>query len=178
MNNDRRTFLKIASFSAATTFVPKGFALTAPHAPTATADGTTLIGLSAASFRPWIGSRFGFVDYSGAHLILLAVDEQAQPEAAPAAPKLVGRTRLHTEPIFTISFALRFQIVGMADQMKQNSYLLAHNGLGRFPLFLVPAAGRSAKTCTAQFSAPPTVPLGISRPIPVPPGHRSIFGQD
>jgi hypothetical protein len=178
MKNNRRTFLKIASLSAATTIVPKGFSLTAHHPPAAIADGTSLIGLSAASFRPWIGSRFGFVDYTGAYLILLAVDESVKPDALPGAPKLVGRTRLRTDPNFTISFALRFQTIGMATQMKQTSYLLTHNGLGRFPLFLVPAVGRAAQICTAQFSAPPTAPIGIGRPVPVRPVHGSVIGQE
>jgi hypothetical protein len=168
MKNDRRTFLKIASLSAAVTAVaPTGFALTARRAPAVLSDSTVLIGLSAASFRPWIGSRFGLVDYSSGYLELLSVDEQAEPTALPGA---VGGRSKHAD--YTVSFALRFNIVGIAGQLKQDTYLLSHNGLGRFPLFLVPSNDAATRTCSAQFSAPPISArnvIGGPMPVRLPP---------
>lgn len=166
MKNDRRNFLKIASLSAAaTTVFPHAFALTAPRAPAAGTDATVLIGLSAASFKPWIGSRFGLVDYSSAHLVLTNVDEQAH-SAAIAAPPVIGHPAHSREINYTVSFSLRFQIIGMARQLRQDTYLLSHNGLGRFPLFLVPSGDSASSTCSAQFSAPPARGF-VGAPLPV-----------
>jgi hypothetical protein len=181
MKNDRRNFLKIASLSAAASaVVPKGFALTARHAPAALSDSTVLIGLSAASFRPWIGSRFGLVDRSGGYLVLLSVDEQVEAAAIVGA-RVVGQTALNKQPSYTASFALRFRIVGIAGQLKQETYLLTHNGLGRFPLFLVPSGDPAKHTCSAQFSAPPASARGIvggPTPVRLPPVGQFTYREN
>jgi hypothetical protein len=170
MKNDRRNFLKIASLSAAASaVVPRGFALTAHRAPAALSDATVLIGLSAESFRPWIGSRFGLVDRSGGYLVLLSVDEQVQPAAMVGGRRVVGQTALSKPASYTVSFALHFKIVGIAGQLKQDTYLLTHNGLGRFPLFLVASGDPATHTCSAQFSAPPASARSvIGGPIRLP----------
>jgi hypothetical protein len=173
MKNDRRNFLKITSLSAAASAVmPKGFALTAHRTPAALSDSTVLIGLSAASFRPWIGSRFGLVDRSSGYLVLLSVDEQVEPVAMVGAARVVGQTGLRKQANHTVSFALHFKIVGISNQLKQETYLLTHNGLGRFPLFLVPSGDPATRTCSAQFSAPPLSArsvIGGPTPVRLPP---------
>lgn len=166
MKNDRRNFLKIASLSAvATSFLPRGFALTAQRAVAASADATVLLGLSAASFKPWIGSRFGLVDYSNAHLVLTSVNEQLHSAPVATTPR-AGQPAASKQPMYTLGFSLRFQINGLSHPLKQDTYLLSHNGLGRFPLFLVPSGKSALSTCSAQFSAPPARGL-VGSPLPV-----------
>jgi hypothetical protein len=118
---------------------------------------TIFAGVSSQTFEQWIGSSFrvSLGKQSQGSLLLTAVNviKPANPQAhentklQPEGGSILGSLK---QPSVT-SFSLHFQRSG--TPLQQNTYLLDHNWLGTFPLFLVPS-GLSARssTCTAVFS--------------------------
>jgi hypothetical protein len=121
-------------------------------------------GVSRQTFEPWIGSRFrlSLNNKSLGSLVLLSVSEiSANAREAPDDSPAMPRARLahgSSDQSATTSFSLRFQGTGAA--LPQNTYMLVHDWLGSFPLFLVPS-GRKGTGCTytAVFTLLPVTDL-------------------
>jgi len=116
--------------------------------------------VSAQTFEPWIGSRFR-VSLNGqtrGSLVLLSVNEigtepQEDPDDANVILKMTPVSRFSNQSAIT-SFSLNFRGSGAA--LSQDTYMLAHDWLGNFPLFLVPSGLSGANaTYTAVFSLLP-----------------------
>jgi hypothetical protein len=114
-------------------------------------------GVSARTFEPWIGSRFrvSLNNKSLGSLVLLSVDDNeiaakeisGSTNFAPAA----GTFHRSSNESATNSFSLCFQRTGAP--LQQDTYMLAHDWLGTFPLFLVPSGlSGPISTCTAVFT--------------------------
>jgi hypothetical protein len=162
MTLTRRLFVRNAAMTAtAARFLPVAFAQDRliAHEETFNEENlTTLSGLSRKSFEAWIGSSFR-ASLNGkpmGTLLLLTVKdrspraEDGSESAAPARP--TSQTlQPRSETTLSSGFSLRFKGSGRA--LTQNTYLLSHDWLGTFPLFLVPS-GLSNRwpTCTAVFN--------------------------
>jgi hypothetical protein len=114
-------------------------------------------GVSPATFEQWIGSRFRVSkkNRTQGSLVLFSVSVIEIPKPRVSTPvtfqtnsvsifKLVKTPEINT-------FSLRFRRSGIP--LPQDTYMLDHNWLGTFPLFLVPSGlTGQATTCTAIFS--------------------------
>jgi hypothetical protein len=154
MATSRRHFLQDAAIVAAATAFPCG-ALAA--IPAAIDNENALANLSAATFEPWIQSRFEVSRNSRSEgsLLLIAVNE-AKPVKAGATPgnRTVGPGISPLSALTTPkvdSFTLQFQRTGAP--LPQETYTLKHAWLGTFQLLLVPSGiGGRISTCSAVFS--------------------------
>jgi len=175
MGSTRRSFLQRAALSALAVNSPLGaLAQKLLNGPGRGFEPETLAifnGVSRQTFEPWIGSRFlvSLNNKPQGLLLLLSVDDAA-PEASPETKdepyvaNTVRRTglipRTSSESAIT-SFSLHFQRIGTA--LPQDTYMLSHDWLGTFPLFLVPSGISGAQaTCTATFAL-----LNQTRPKPL-----------
>jgi len=121
-------------------------------------------GISHQTFEPWIGSRFrlSLNNKSLGWLVLLSVNEiNPNPKEAPddtTAISGVGPVQGSSPQAAITSFSLRFRGTGAA--LPQNTYMLAHDWLGSFPLFLVPSGRKgTGPTYTAVFTLLPVTEL-------------------
>ncbi len=161
MNPTRQHFLQAAALSAfAANFPLTVFAQKPLDGPDNSFDPETLAifsGVSPQTFEPWIGSRFrvSLNNKPRGSLVLLSVDEigaETKEEHYSAnATGRVGPLLKIPHKSATTSFSLRFQRVG--DSLRQDSYMLSHDWLGDFPLFIVPSGLLGApSTCSAIFT--------------------------
>jgi len=117
-------------------------------------------GVSAQTFEPWIGSQFrvSLNGHARGSILLLSVDEiGAETAKEPDNESFVRRAgpvlRPSNGPAIT-SFSLHFQ--GSGAVLPQDTYMLAHDWLGNFPLFIVPSGLSGARsTYTAVFTLLP-----------------------
>lgn len=157
MNPTRRYFLQGASLAALTsTLPPIAFGQQHPKSQSEVMDDESLSifdGISPETFEQWIGSSFR-LSLKGKQVdtvVLIAVTKIASPETAssPRTPQIVG-TKAAVRPS-TSSFSLRFR--GTQNALSQDTYMLTHDWLGTFPLFLVPSGpGAKQSTYTATFN--------------------------
>jgi hypothetical protein len=95
-------------------------------------------------------------------LVLLSVNEistdaKETPEDTTAMSR-VGLVHGSSHQSGITSFSLRFQGTGTA--LPQNTYILTHDWLGNFPLFLVPLPRKGlGSTYTAIFTLQPVTDL-------------------
>jgi len=161
VSSSRRLFLQNATLALAAVMFPiGGLSQNQLHEQSEAFDPENLTifsGVSSQTFEQWIGSRFrvSLGKQSQGSLLLTAVSvmKAANPQAHEIAnlqPEAGSIFVSLNQPSVT-GFSLRFQRSG--TPLQQNTYLLDHNWLGTFPLFLVPS-GLSARssTCTAVFS--------------------------
>jgi hypothetical protein len=121
-------------------------------------------GVSRQTFEPWIGSRFrlSLNNKSLGSLVLLSVreisgDAKEAPDDATEIPR-AGPAHGASHQSAITSFSLRFQGTGAA--LPQNTYMLAHDWLGSFPLFLVPSGRKgTGSTYTAVITLLPVTEL-------------------
>jgi len=122
-------------------------------------------GVSSQTFEPWIGSRFrvSLNNKPRGSLTLLSVDDadsEPGPETSAEAKeepyrattvRTIGPVSGSSKASAITSFSLHFQRIGNA--LPQDTYMLSHNWLGTFPLFIVPSGLSGAQsTCTAIFT--------------------------
>lgn len=149
MKSTRRLFLKETGLFAAATVLPVGaFSQEVRNAQNTTFDAenlSNLDGVSAETFEQWIGSR-----------IRVSLDGQARGFLVLSAAKMLdtptaAATREPSAGPKVTSFLLTFRRTG--TPLPQETYLLDHDWLGRFPLLLVPSGlpGPSS-TCSAVLS--------------------------
>jgi hypothetical protein len=160
MNLTRRLILRNAAFSAiAANLYPVAFAqkhLIGQDEAFNDENLATLDGLSMQSFEAWIGSSFHASlnrKPMGALTLLSVEDMSAKTSDAPASGVLAGPTGQilppGREPAANFSLHFRSSEVVFA----QDTYLLSHDWLGTFPLFLVPSGPATRRpTCTAVFN--------------------------
>lgn len=149
MKSTRRLFLKETGLFAAATVLPVGaFSQEVRNAQNTTFDAenlSNLDGVSAETFARWIGSRMR-VSLNGqarGSLVLIAVESKD-------SPAMVSSARSAVSPKVT-SFLLTFRRTG--TPLPQETYLLDHDWLGRFPLLLVPSGlPGPTSTCSAVFT--------------------------
>ena len=164
MRPTRRQFMRRAGLSIIAANLPLNmFAQRSFKKPSQDWDPERLTlfdGVSAQTFEPWIGSRFrvSLNKQACGSLVLLSVDED-NPETTkePQDANFVRRAgpvlRLSKESPIT-SFSLHFQ--GSGASLPQDTYILAHDWLGNFPLFIVPSGLSGARsTYTAVFTLLP-----------------------
>ena len=160
MNSTRRLFLQGAALSVIAANLPSAFAQEQLKGRNISFDPeslTLLNGVSSQTFEPWIGSSFSVSlnNKSSGSLVLLSVNN-LKPEARDVAPGPNGLVPRHPvpKPSFeeaVVSFSLKFRRIG--EPLPQNTYILSHDWLGTFPLFLVPSGLPGPRsTCTAVFS--------------------------
>jgi len=162
MKATRRHFLETAALSAiSVSLLPKLFAQRNSKSPTRSFDPDSLSifqDVSAKTFEPWIGSRFAVTldNRRLGSLVLVAVDEPEKEErarwgtGASVTPLNPNGSRKAVEGPATTNFYLRF--AGTGKSLPQETYLLTHDWLGTFPLFLVPCGPGSKPTYTATFT--------------------------
>lgn len=117
---------------------------------------TPFDGVSRQTFEPWVGARFlvSLNQKSMGSLVLLSVDDldpgtKTTPDSAGMPIKGGSVTRAST----ITGFSLQFKRTG--TPLRQDTYLLSHDWLGTFPLFLVPSGLFGVEsTCTAVFAQP------------------------
>jgi hypothetical protein len=165
MGSTRRLFLQRAALSAFAVSFPLGtFAQKLLNGPTGDFEPETLAifnGVSRQTFEPWIRSRFrvSLNNKPRGSLLLLSVDDLdsetgAETKEDPYSANFVRKVG----PVFgsskespIASFSLHFQRIGNA--LPQDTYMLSHDWLGTFPLFIVPSGLSGAQsTCTAIFT--------------------------
>lgn len=169
MNSTRRLFLQKAALSiVAVNFPLSAFCQKLLNSQTKGFDPETLAifnGVSSQTFEPWIGSRFrvSLNNKPRGSLVLLSVDDadsetgsetsagtKQEPYRANTVRRIGPVSGSSKESAIT-SFSLHFQRVGNA--LPQDTYMLSHNWLGTFPLFIVPSGLSGAQsTCTAIFT--------------------------
>jgi hypothetical protein len=161
MNPTRRLFLRSAAFSAvAARFPLSAFTQELLHDSDKRFDPEILSifdGVSRQTFEPWIGSLFrvSLNNKPRGSLLLLAVDEIVAATSDEPDDATVVRS-VNPHPISSNrspirGFSLRFRRVG--NPLPQDSYMLSHDWLGDFPLFVVPSGLPGApSTCTATFT--------------------------
>jgi hypothetical protein len=118
-----------------------------------------LEGASAQTFERWIGSSFR-ISLNGrpvGSLVLVSVDEPGTDtstfnDRSRASVRPLNRivAAQESEAPSTTTFSLHFQASGKA--LPQDTYLLSHDWLGTFPLFLVPSAPGGKAGYTATFT--------------------------
>jgi hypothetical protein len=161
VSSSRRLFLQDATLALATVMFPMGgLSQNQLHDQSDVFNPenlTIFFGVSSQTFEQWIGSSFrvslGKQSQGSLLLASVKVTEAAKSQARegitfqPGAGVIFGSLKQPS----VASFSLHFQRSG--TPLQQNTYLLDHNWLGTFPLFLVPS-GLSARlsTCTAVFS--------------------------
>ncbi len=155
MSLTRRRFLGTASLSAlASAALPTVFAQTiAPWKddPFKLQNLDILANASEETFKPFIGESFAMIQGGRRldSLTLLAVTPAAPPPSASKSSDAGSPARRSGQTV--ISFSLSFQ--GSGASQPQGTYTLNKNGLGSFPLFLVPGGpGKAPQTYTAIFS--------------------------
>lgn len=147
MKSTRRLFLKETGLFAAATVLPVGaFSQEVRNAENTTFDAenlSNLDGVTAETFERWTGSRFR-VSLDGramGSLVLATVDKKdasATPAQRSSRPgEWVGPSAGSNPGLPLVSFTLVFQRSGAP--LPQETYLLSHDWLGRFPLLLVPS---------------------------------------
>ena len=161
MSSTRRLFLQSAAFSMIAANLSRfAFAQKLLNRRPGDFDSESLAifnGVSRQTFEPWIGGRFSVSlnNKSLGSLVLLSVDDidttQEEVSDSTSAVFTAGRAlRSFNQPAIN-SFALRFQRMGNA--LPQDTYMLAHDWLGTFPLLLVPSGlSGPVSTCTAVFT--------------------------
>jgi len=132
MKISRRRLFQMGQACLAAAAVPEVFA----------ADGEGEAGnrrlalLSRAEFAPHVGSSFGVrTEGSTSWLRLVAIEDGSAP--AGDYSNVPARFRPKGPATKVDAFALRF--VGPGAGLTQNTYVVEHASLGRFPLFLTPA---------------------------------------
>jgi len=179
MNSTRRLFLQKAALSiVAVNFPLATFCQKLLNSRTKGFDPETLTifnGVSSQTFEPWIGSRFrvSLNNKPKGSLVLLSVndaDSETGPEKSVDAKqepyrantvRRIGPVSGSSEASATASFSLHFQRIGNA--LPQDTYMLSHDWLGTFPLFIVPSGLAGApSTCTAIFTLLKQTPSKLS----------------
>ena len=161
MDPTRRLFLRDAALSVIVASVAAPAFAQKPIIPRneifAPENLSTLDGISAQVFEPWIGSSFRVSsgNKSMGSLILLSVleagSETKNIASNPSLVRRVGQVPQATSGLAVTSFSLRFQ--SSRATLPQDTYLLSHEWLGTFPLLLVPSGlSGTHTTCTAVFS--------------------------
>ncbi len=169
MGSTRRNFLQRAVLSAfAVNFPLSALTQKVLSHPGKSFDPETLgifKGVSCQTFEPWIGSRFGVSlnNMPQGSLILVSVDD-ADSETGPTTSAETKEEPYRANTVLRIgpisgsskvsaisSFSLHFQRIGNA--LPQDTYMLSHDWLGTFPLFIVPSGLFGAQsTCAAIFA--------------------------
>jgi hypothetical protein len=113
--------------------------------------------VSPQTFEPWIGSNFRIRlnNKSMGVLVLASVNviDTATVTTSATTPPARDVLSMHEPPKTPIatSFSLLFRRSGAA--LPQDTYMLDHDWLGTFPLFLVPSGDiTNSSTCTATFT--------------------------
>jgi hypothetical protein len=111
-----------------------------PHTPEQ--RNARLAGINRDSFRAAIGSAFKVSDTSGKvspfWLRLLSVEDfDAAPAVDPASMAVAPRAAV-SQAIHTTTFSLRFS-GGPVETLQQETFVIEHDQLGEFSLFIVPA---------------------------------------
>jgi len=160
MSLTRRLFLRNTALSAiAVKLFPAAFAqkhLIGQDQTINEENLAVLDGLTRQSFEAWIGSGFraSLNRKPMGSLILLSVEDESpnirDGSNGEASARPVGQVlRPGREP--AANFSLQFRASGAA--LPQDTYLLSHDWLGTFPLFLVPSGLSTRRpTCTAIFN--------------------------
>lgn len=117
---------------------------------------TLFNGVSRQTFEPWIGARF-FVSLNKrpmGSIVLLSVDDlDPNAKTMPDSAEIPIRGSSVTRASTITGFSLQFKRTG--TPLHQDTYLLSHDWLGTFPLFLVPSGLPGVQsTCTAVFAQP------------------------
>ena len=162
MEATRRHFLETAALTAiSVSFLPQLFAQRNSKPVTRSFDPDSLSifqGVSAKTFEPWVGSSFtvSLDNRRLGSLVLEAVDVPEEEEkvrwgaGARVTPLGPTGTRKAVESPAIANFYLRF--AGSGKSLPQVTYLLTHDWLGAFPLFLVPCGPGRKRTYTATFT--------------------------
>ncbi len=157
MKSTRRLFLKETGLVTVAALLPvSAFSqerLTAENNAFDPENLSHLDGISADAFDKWVGSTFR-VSLNGQSMgsLLLSSVEKVEPQAdtslAPGA-EWIGRRITPAAGVDLTSFMLIFKRTG--SPLPQQTYMLDHDWLGRFPVLLVPA-GIKGKTVVASFT--------------------------
>jgi hypothetical protein len=172
MKPTRRLFLQNASLTViATSLLPAALSqkhLNEEEDTFSQENLAALDGVSMQTFAAWIGSSFHVTLNRKplGSLVLLSVqdfgqdgskNESKEAEHArdasdrPAAVRWIGPQPQPLDESPVTSFALHFKGAGAA--LPQDTYLLSHDWLGTFPLFLVPSGLSTRRpTCSAVLS--------------------------
>jgi hypothetical protein len=110
--------------------------------------GASQVPMVRSSFLPNVGSTFAVQEgtVNKGWLTLLAVEDMPQaPQMNSASMAVAPKSVTHQQQCD--AFALHFRI-SANQSLKQGTYVLNHDMLGAFPLFVV-AGSRESQTCTA-----------------------------
>jgi hypothetical protein len=141
MSVTRRKFLERATVTAlAGAVLPVAFAQSGSGgkmSSSATDQDSFFDGISAETFKPFIGDKFSVALYgrSRGSITLVAVSQ-----SKPAASVGINGSKSTTPELDT--FTLTFE--GSGAKLPQETYTLSQLSLGSFPLFLVPLPKSSA----------------------------------
>jgi Domain of unknown function (DUF6916) len=121
-------------------------------------DSSLVANANVATFKPRIGDTFWLhlEPATPVQLTLLSVTPYTYPAPVPTPqrgvlliPPPCGWIRYLKR---TTSFELHFHAVNGAEGIKQGTYLLENNTLGRFELFLIPMGNESYRTFSAVIN--------------------------
>lgn len=152
MSLTRRRFIETGSISLlATAVLPRSFASNIQDSRFSPEGIVALDSSSQQLFTKLIGESFT-VSLNGSSkgsLTLISVTSAA-PASAAVKATLIGKTPvLPPKPV--ACYSIRFQRSG--TPLPQETYTLHNNGIGTFPLFIVPAGpGAKPDTYTAVFN--------------------------
>ena len=162
MKSTRRRFLAGAPWLSRELHWPDSMAQQSPKIRGVSFDPDSLSILkdaSAQTFEPWIGSSFRISLDSRqlGSLVLVSVDETGTKtpnsndrwdSSAPPLNRIV--TQQGAAAPSMVTFSLHFQ--GSGKILPQDTYILSHDWLGTFPLFLVPSGPGGKTAYTATFT--------------------------
>jgi hypothetical protein len=138
MDASRRSFLVAGQTLLALAAMPVKF-FGAAASSFAWSKAAQLALLTRETFLPLLNSSFAVRSglLTTTWLSLLSVEDMNQKPPAPAIPMAVQPSAAKTVPPKVDTFALRFHLIG--EPLRQGTYELEHDSLGRFPLFIVPS---------------------------------------
>jgi len=152
MSLTRRRFIETGSISLlASAALPKMFALSASDSRFSAEDIVVLDSVSQQTFTRLIGESFA-VSLNGASkgsLTLIAVTSASSTLTTPKTRQAASVSSLLSPA--PAGYSIRFQRSG--SPLTQETYTLHNDGIGTFPLFIVPAGpGAAPDTYTAIFN--------------------------
>jgi hypothetical protein len=138
MDASRRNFLVAGQTLLALAAMPINF-FGAVASSIFSSQAAKLALLTRETFLPLVNSKFAVRSgmLTTAWLTLLSVEDMNQKAPAVAIPMAVPPKTARTAPPQIDTFALHFDLVG--ETLRQGTYELEHDALGRFPLFIVPS---------------------------------------
>jgi hypothetical protein len=157
LKSTRRLFLKETGLVTVAALLPvSAFSQERLTAETNAFDPENLSrldGITAETFDKWVGSTFRVsLDGQSMGSLLLSKVETVEPQtdaSLPPGAEWIGRRITPAAGVELTSFLLIFKRTG--SMLPQQTYMLDHKWLGRFPLLLVPA-GTKGRTLVASFS--------------------------